>query len=98
MSLRNEPVERAATLPDGRELLVRVGVPDDPYVPKRELSTVMAELYEGGRALAVATTLLEPDEVRDARELAQEIASRLEEGSIEPTAAAIEPLADRTRG
>jgi trimethylamine:corrinoid methyltransferase-like protein len=98
MSLRNAPVERAATLPDGRVVVVRVGVPDDPYVPKRELSTVTAELFEGDRPLAVATTLLEPDDVRDARELAQEIAGGLEDGSLEPTAAAIEPLADRSRG
>lgn len=98
MSLRDSPVEVTAALPDGRELLVRVGVPDDPYIPRRELATVTAELYEGGRPLAVATTLFEPEQVRDARELAQEIASGLEAGRIEPTAAAIEPLAERTHG
>ena len=71
---------------------------DAPYIPRRELDLVTAELYAGGRSLGVATTLLEPDEVGDARELAQEIAAGLEAGTLEPTAAAIEPLADRTRG
>jgi hypothetical protein len=97
MSLRDAPIELTATLPDGREVRVRVGVPDDPYVARRELDTVTAELFEGGRSLGVATTLLEPDEVGDARELAQEIAAGLEAGTLEPTAAAIEPLATRTR-
>lgn len=96
MSLRDAPVEVTAALPDGREVLVRVGVPDDSYVPRDERSTVTAELFERGRSLGVATTLLEPDEVGDARELAREIAAGLEAGTIEPTAAGIEPLADRT--
>lgn len=97
MSLRESPVELTASLPDGREVLIRVGVPDDSYVPKRELSTVTAELFEGERSLAVATTILEPHEERDARELARAIAAGLADGSVEPTAAAIEPLADRRR-
>jgi hypothetical protein len=29
MSLRGEPIQTAATLPDGRVVLVRVGVPED---------------------------------------------------------------------
>src|SRR5437588_185746 len=44
MSLRGERVEHTATLPDGREALVRVGVPDDPYIPRRELDTVDVEV------------------------------------------------------
>src|ERR671934_77754 len=44
MSLRGEPVELTATLPDGREARVRVGVPDDPYIPRRELDTVDVEI------------------------------------------------------
>ena len=97
MSLRGEPLEQEVTLPDGRVVAVRIGVAEDSYIPRRELDTVTAELFARGRSLGVATTLLEPGEVGDARELAQEIAAGLEAGTLEPTAAAIEPLADRTR-
>ena len=48
MSLNGNPVEQTATLPDGREVLIRIGVPDDPYIPKRELTTVDVELLSGG--------------------------------------------------
>ena len=41
MSLRGRPVEQTASLPDGREVQVRVGVPDDSYIPRRELGIVV---------------------------------------------------------
>ncbi len=98
MSLRGAPVEQSATLPDGRVVRVRVGVPDDSYIPKRELSTVDVELFsDQGRVLAAVNTVLDPDQVSEARELAREIVSGLESGSLQPTAAAIEPLADQLR-
>jgi hypothetical protein len=97
MTLRGEPVEVAATLPDGREVVVRVGVPEDSYVPKRERATVDVELLEEGRGLAAVTTLLEPEQTSEARTLAREIAARLEDGSLEPTAAAIETLVELPR-
>ncbi len=98
MSLRGEPVEQSATLPDGRVVRVRVGVPDDPYIPKRELSTVDVELFAADdRVLAAVNTVLDPDEVSEARELTREIVRGLESGELAPTAAAIEPLADTLR-
>jgi hypothetical protein len=97
MSLRGEPIERTATLPDGRYVRVRVGVPDDSYIPKRELSTVDVELFEGERSLAFVNTVLDPDQTSEGLELAREIVSGLESGDLEPTASAIEPLADRLR-
>jgi hypothetical protein len=97
MSLRGEPVERTATLPDGRAIRVRVGVPDDGYIPKRELSTVDVELFEGERSLAFVNTVLDPDQTSEALELAREIVRGLESGELEPTAGAIEPLADTLR-
>ncbi len=98
MSLRGEPVEQNATLPDGRVVRVRVGVPDDPYIPKRELETVDVELFTADeRVLAAVNTVLDPDQVSEARGLAREIVAGLESGSLEPTAAAIEPLADTLR-
>src|SRR5581483_2714892 len=97
MTLRGEPVEVTATLPDGHELVVRIGVPEDSYVPARKRSTVDVELLEDGRGLAAVTTLLAPEQTSEALELARAIAARLEEGSIEPTAAAIEAVVEPPR-
>ncbi len=97
MSLRGTPVEQAATLPDGRAVLVRVAVPDDPYVAKRELDTVSVELRTPDEVLAAVNSVLEPEHVSEARALAREIAAGLESGELEPTAGALEPLADRMR-
>jgi hypothetical protein len=95
VSLRGEPVELRATLPDGREALVRVGVPEDPYIPRRELDTVDVEIAFDGRVAAAVNTILEPEQDHEARQLAREIVAGLESGELQPTAAAIEPLADR---
>jgi hypothetical protein len=95
MSLRGERVEQTATLPDGREALVRVGVPDDPYIPRRELDTVDVEILFDGRVAAAVNTILDPEQDHEARQLAREIVAGLESGELAPTAAAIEPLADR---
>jgi hypothetical protein len=95
MSLRGERVEQTATLPDGREALVRVGVPDDPYIPPRELDTVDVEILLDGRVAAAVNTILEPEQDHEARQLARQIVAGLESGQLAPTAAAIEPLADR---
>jgi hypothetical protein len=95
MSLRGEPVELQATLPDGREARVRVGVPDDPYIPRRELETVDVEISFDGRVAAAVNTILEPEQEHEARLLAREIVAGLESGDLEPTAAAVEHAADR---
>lgn len=95
MNLRGNRIEETATLPDGREALVRVGVPDDPYIPRRELETVDVEIVLDGRVAAAVNTILEPEQEHEARLLAREIVAGLESGELEPTAAAIEPLADR---
>ena len=94
MSLRGNPIELSATLPDGRQALVRVGVPDDPYIPRRELDTVDVEIVLDGRVAAAVNTILEPEQDHEARELAREIVAGLESGELQPTAGAIEPLAD----
>jgi hypothetical protein len=97
MSLRGEPVERTARLPDGRDVRVRVGVPDDGYIPKKELDTVDVELFEGERSLAYVNTVLDPEQRSEALELVREIVRGLESGELQPTASAIEPLADTLR-
>ena len=40
MSLRAGPVEQTATLPDGREVVVRIGLFDGGYVAASEIDTV----------------------------------------------------------
>jgi hypothetical protein len=97
MSLRGEPIQTAATLPDGRVVLVRVGVPEDSYIATRELDTVDVELFDGEQHLAAVNTVLSADQDSEARALAREIVAGLESGDLEPTAAALEPLADRPR-
>ena len=94
MSLRGRRIEKAAKLPDGREALVRVGVPDDPYVARRELDTVDVEIAIEERVVAAVNTILEPEQEHEALELARQIVAGLESGELEPTAGAIEPLAD----
>ena len=97
VSLRRRPVEQTASLPDGREIRVRVGVPEDSYIPRRELETVDVELFNGDSPLAAVNTVLGPDQQSEALELAREIVAGLESGELEPSAGAIEPLADRLR-
>jgi hypothetical protein len=97
MSLRGEPVEATATLPDGRLVQVRVGVPEDSYIPRRELETVDIELFDGEHHLAAVNTVLNPRQASEARELVRQIVAGLESGELEPTAAALEPLADQPR-
>lgn len=94
MTLRANPVEQPAKLPDGRTLVVRIRLANDSYIPRRELDTVAVELVDGDEVAATVNTILRPDQTSEARALAREIAEGLESGSLEPTTAAIEPLAD----
>lgn len=97
MTLRGNPVRETAVLPDGREALVFVGVPEDPYIAKSDLETVSVELTIDERVAATVNTVLDPDQVSEARQLAREIVTGLESGDLAPTAGAIEPLADELR-
>ena len=94
MSLRS-PILHDATLPDGRVVHVRVGVPDDSYVAARELDTVAIELSDDHEHLAAVNTVLDADQVDEARALVRELVDGLESGALQPTAGSIEPLADR---
>jgi hypothetical protein len=96
MSLRN-PLTADATLPDGRVVHVRVGVPDDSYIAARDLDTVTVELADDQEHLAAVNTVLDVDQDSEARDLLHEIVDGLASGALEPTAGAIEPLADRLR-
>jgi hypothetical protein len=94
MSLRGHSVEQSARLPDGRAAVVRIGVPDDDYVDRRELDTVALELRVDGRLEASLNTLLAPDQESEALQLARAIVAGLESGDLDPTAGALEPFAD----
>jgi hypothetical protein len=94
VSLRGQPVEEETTLPDGRHLVVRIAVAADAYIPRRDLTTVALELVADGQVQATVNTLLGPSQVGEARKLAREVADKLQSGELEPTASAIEPLAD----
>lgn len=97
MSLRGNPISEAATLPDGRTVRIELRVLDDDYI-REHSHTVTLELREGGQVLASLATVLEPEQDSEARKLAHELRRRLEDGSLEPTAGAIEPLADSAGG
>jgi hypothetical protein len=94
---RNQSVEQDATLPGGRVVTVRVGVPEDPYVSTSDLNTVAAEIVADGNVLATVNTVLDADQESEALELAREIAAGLESGELAPTVEAIEPLANTPR-
>ena len=96
MSLRGEPLEQEVALPGGRIVAVRVGLAEDSYIPRSELDTVVLELWDEkrGEHLAGVSTVLSSDDVDAARALLLEVVDGLGAGSLEPTAAALEPLAD----
>ena len=94
MSLRGEPFERVADLPDGRQARVRVGVPDDSSVPKRLSETVALEVFVGDEVVATVNTILEPEQEEEGHDLVHEVVDLLESGRVQPTAAALERYAD----
>ena len=97
MSLRGAPLEADATLPDGSTVHVRIGVPDDGYIKKRDLDTVAVELSAHGEHVAAVNTLFDANETSEALGLLREIVAGLESGELAPTAGAIEQLTDRLR-
>ena len=97
VTLRSNPAEADATLPDGDTVRVRVGVPEDSYIAARELDTVTVELFAHGEHVAAVTTVLDADQEREAHALLRDIVAGLESGTLAPTAGAIEPLADSLR-
>ncbi|HEV7642241.1 MAG TPA: hypothetical protein VGO39_15365 [Gaiellaceae bacterium] len=98
MTLRGTPVVEHASLPGGGTITVWVGVPDDPYFDnKKDLTTVDIQLHEGNAAIASLSTVLDPDQVSEARQLAREVKAALEAGQIGLHASELEPFADRLR-
>jgi hypothetical protein len=94
VSLKGRPIEKTAWLPDGREVHIRIGVPDDSYIRKKDLRTIDVELFTADEHLAAVNSVLLPEQESEALALARQIVAGLESGELEPTAGAIEPLAD----
>ena len=98
MSLRASPAIEHAALPQGGSVTVWVGVPDDPYIDdKRQLTTVDVQLHEGNNVIASISTVLDPNQVSEAHQLAREVKTALESGEIGLHAHDLEPFADRLR-
>jgi hypothetical protein len=97
VTLRASPVVEHASLPGGGSVEVWVGVPDDSYISKAEQTNVDLQLREGGSVLATVTTVLDPAQDGEARQLAREVRAAIEAERIPLTAAALEPFADRLR-
>lgn len=83
-------------MPDGRVIAVRIGLAEDSYIPRRELDTIVLELWDErrGEHLAGVATVLSADDGDAARVLLRAVVQGLSDGSLEPTAGALEPLAD----
>lgn len=98
MTLLGTPVEEHASLPGGGSVVVWVGVPDDPYFDdKSQLTTVDIQLREGNGVVASLSTVLDPEQVSEARELAREVKAAIEAGEIGLHASELEPFADKLR-
>jgi hypothetical protein len=98
VTLRGTPVIEHATLPKGGTVTVWVGVPDDPYFDdKKNLTTVDTQLHEGNAVIATLSTVLDPGQDSEARQLAREVKAAIEAGEIGLHASDLEPFADRLR-
>lgn len=78
-------------------MTIWVGVPDDPYIEKKYLSTVDIQLHEGNAVIASLSTVLGPDQTSEALQLAREVKTAIESGEIGLHASELEPFADRLR-
>ena len=93
VTLREHAVEETAMLPDGRDVLVRLGLFEDSYLRPGEANTVTLDLVIDGAVEATVETVLEPEQASEARVLAREVAAALASGELAPTAGSIEHLA-----
>lgn len=98
MTLLASPAIEHAALPGGGTVAVWVGVADDSYIDdKTQLHTVDIQLHEGSSVIASLSTVLEPSQEREARQLAREVKAAIEAGEIGLHASELEPFADRLR-
>jgi hypothetical protein len=94
VSLHGNPIVETAHLPDGRDAWIRVGIAEDPYIADRDLNTVVLEVRIGQDVAAVVDTVLDGEQVDEARHLANRVRDGLSSGELEPTVHSLEPFAD----
>ena len=94
MSLHGNPVHAKARLPNGGEVAIRVGIAEDPYIADKDLNTVVLEVRVGRSVVATLDTILDADQVDEARHLAERVRYGLGTGELEPTAHSLGPLTD----
>lgn len=94
MSLHGNPILESAHLPDGRQARIRVGIAEDSYIADRDLNTVVLEVRVGNGVVAALDTILDAEQVSEARRLADRVRDGLHDGSLEPTAHSLGPLTD----
>jgi hypothetical protein len=98
MSLHSAPIVEHAALPAGGTVTVWVGVPDDPYLDDKSLlTTVDLQLHEGRGVVASVSTVLDPKQESEARQLARDVKHALEAGEIGLHAHDLERFADQLR-
>jgi hypothetical protein len=98
MTLRSTPVVEHASLPQGGSVTIWVGVPDDPYYDdKSQLTTVDIQLHEGNGVVASISTVLDPEQDSEARQLALDVKAAIESGEIGLHAHELERFADQLR-
>jgi hypothetical protein len=94
VSLHGNPIHETAHLPDGRQARIRVGIAEDSYIAERDETTVVLEVRIAGGVVAVLDTILDPDQVSEARRLATRVREGLSSGELSPTAHSLGPLTD----
>ena len=94
MTLHGNPVIEHARLPDGREARIRVGMAEDPYIAEQDTRTIVLEVRIGNGVAAVIDTILEPEQVSEARHLAERVREGLSSGELQPAVRSLERLAD----
>jgi len=94
VSLHGNPIIETARLPDGRQARIRVGIAEDSYIADRDSNTVVLEVRIGPGVAAVLDTVLDADQVSEARHLAARVHEGLSSGTLQPTASSLEPLTD----
>jgi hypothetical protein len=94
MSLHGNPIVEHAHLPDGRNARIRIGIAEDSYVADRDLNTVTLDIRIGNNVAAVMDTVLDAEQVDEARHLAQRVREGLSSGELRPTTHSLEPFAD----
>jgi hypothetical protein len=94
VSLHQNPVHETARLPGGGEVTIRVGIAEDPYIADKDLNTVVLEVRVGRSVVATLDTILDAEQVDEARHLAARVREGLSSGELEPTAHSLGPLTD----